>query len=140
MPQKAARNFKHYLNDNTRKLSHETADNAFHIIIIHNAGNGISGISLFKSAMNKRGQILFFDKIKGGGDIHIRIKLFDCGDECLSFFRFRRACDANDIRQYMAYLAFFTIVFQPLMGYNSYIIIKEFKPSAYIFGRFIFPL
>lgn len=41
-------------------------------------------------------------------------------------------------RQYMAYLAFFTIVFQPLMGYNSYIIIKEFKPSAYIFGRFIF--
>lgn len=38
----------------------------------------------------------------------------------------------------MAYLAFFTIVFQPLMGYNSYIIIKEFKPSAYIFGRFIF--
>lgn len=38
----------------------------------------------------------------------------------------------------MAYLAFLTIVFQPLMRYNSYIIIKEFKPSAYIYSAGLF--
>lgn len=47
------------------KSSHKAANNAFHIVIIHNARNGISRITLFKGAADKSRQILFFDEIKG---------------------------------------------------------------------------